>query len=356
MKTLALVPWDISALDGGGKQRCHALLTALPNVTTFALSWVNKEKETTLDGMPYRVIPAGVHAMDRAQKLFAQGFKSYDVMPTLCRDDLNVLRKAIDDFDPDLIILEHPWLVEFTGGRPYVYDAHNHEASVAQQLFGPRSLDFDLVKDIEKFAISGAEHVTYASQQDWDDLGTLMHLPPGTHIPNGTHIPDSVTAGKNNNLLFIGSLYLPNIDAAQRLADMADLLPEYQIHLVGGSSTAVTTTAPNVIRHGVMHDTQLERLMLSTDVFVNLVTHGSGTHLKLANSLSYGIPCVSLPIGSRGYGDDVITCELEDVPETIDMVQKDWATFSREARIAAHRSYNWATIRAQFAETIHALQ
>lgn len=356
MKTLALVPWDISALDGGGKQRCHALLTALPNLTTFALSWENKEKETTLDGVPYRVIPAGVYAIDRAQRLFRQGFNSFDVMPTLCREDLTVFRKAVEDFDPDLIILEHPWLVEFTGGRPYVYDAHNFEAHNTAQLFGTRSLDYEIVKDIEKFAISGAEHVTYASDQDWESLAETMHLPASTHIPNGTHIPDSVTAGKNNNLLFTGSMYQPNVDAAQRLADMADKLLEYQIHLVGGSSTAVTTSAPNVIRHGVMHDTQLERLMLSTDIFVNLVTHGSGTHLKIANALSYGIPVVTLPVGARGYGDDVITCELDDVPASIQAVQDNWATHSRQARSDAQQFYNWAKIRQQFADTIDALQ
>jgi len=356
VKTLALVPWDISGNDSGGKQRCYALLTALQNVTTFALSWDNQEKETTLDGMPYRVIPAGVHAIDRAQRLFAQGFHSYDVMPTLCRDDLNVLRKAIDDFDPDLIILEHPWLVEFTDGRPYIYDAHNWEADNTAQLFGTRTLDYELVRDIEKFAISGAEHVTYASQLDWEALSETMHLPAGTHIPNGTHVPDSVTAGKNNNLLFIGSMYQPNIHAAQLLADMADLLEDYHIHLVGGSSTAVTTTAPNVTRHGVMHDTQLERLMLSTDIFVNLVTHGSGTHLKLAHAMSYGIPVITLPTGARGYGDDVITCQLEEIPATIQAVQNNWATHSRQARTDAIQFYNWATIRSQFAETIHALQ
>jgi glycosyltransferase involved in cell wall biosynthesis len=277
-------------------------------------------------------------------------------MPTLCLTDLNVFRKAIDDFDPDLIILEHPWLVEFTGGRPYVYDAHNWEAHNTAQLFGTRSLDFELVKDLEKFTISGAEHVTFASQLDWESLGETMHLPAGTHIPNGTHIPDTVTAGKNNNLLFIGSMYQPNIDAAQRLADMADLLPEYQIHLAGASSLTVTSSAPNVTRHGVMHDTQLERLMLSTDVFVNLVTHGSGTHLKLANALSYGIPVVTLPVGARGYGDDVIISSLEDVPATIEAIQNEWATYSREARVAAQRSYDWAKIREQFANTIHALQ
>lgn len=355
MKTLALVPWDISALDSGGKQRCHALLTALPNATTFALSWDNQEKETTLDGMPYRVIPAGVKAMDRARRLFASGFHSYDVMPTLCREDLSVLRKAIDDFNPDLIILEHPWLVELTGGRPYLYDAHNYEAHNTAQLFGPRSLDFGMVEDLEKYAISGAEHVTYASQLDWDAIAETMHLPPATHVPNGTYIPDNVTAGKSNNLLFIGSMYQPNVDAAQRLADMAHLLPDYQIHLAGASSLAVTTSAPNVIRHGLMHDTQLERLLLSTDVFVNLVTHGSGTHLKIAQALAYGIPVLTLSVGARGYEDDVIICSLEDVPESIEAIQKDWSHYWREARAAAHQ-YNWATIRAQFAETVHALQ
>ena len=111
MKTLALVPWDISTPDTGGKQRCYELLTGVPGITTFALSWDNNETSTALDGMPYRVIPAGLQAMDRAQKLFGQGFRSFDAMPTLCLNDLTVMRKAIDDFNPDLIILEHPWLV-----------------------------------------------------------------------------------------------------------------------------------------------------------------------------------------------------------------------------------------------------
>ena len=355
MKTLALVPWDISGLDGGGKQRCHALLTSLSNVTTFALSWENVEKETTLDGMPYRVFGAGVKAMDRANKLFGSGFRSYDVMPTLCREDLDGLRRAVDDFDPDLIILEHPWLVEFTGGRPYVYDAHNHEGANSAQLFGKGSLDYDLVQDIEKLTISGAEHVTYASQDDWTALGATMYLPEATHIPNGTWIPDTGTVGKTNNLLFVGSLYQPNIDAAQRLADMAHLMPEYQIHLAGLSSTVVTTTAPNVIRHGHMHDTQLDRLMQSTDLFVNLITHGSGTHLKIARALAYGIPVVSLPVGARGYGDTVHIATLDNVPEVIETIQQDWATHSRQARQNA-KAYDWNTIRPQFAEAIYALQ
>jgi hypothetical protein len=77
---------------------------------------------------------------------------------------------------------------------------------------------------------------------------------------------------------------------------------------------------------------------------------------RLANALSYGIPVVTLPVGARGYGDDVITCELDQVPETLEAIQANWATHSRQARSDAQQFYNWATIRQQFAETIHALQ
>lgn len=354
MKTLALVPWDISTPDTGGKQRCYELLTGVNGVTTFALAWDNHEAQTSLNGMPYRVIPAGVKAVDRAHKLFNQGFKSYDAMPTLCADDLTVFRKAVEDFDPDLIILEHPWLVEFTNGRPYVYDAHNFEAQNTAMMFGRNSLDYQLTADIERHTVEGAEHITYCSEQDWESLQANWSLPAGTHIPNGTHIPDKTATGENLNLIFTGSLYSPNISAAQRLINMAHLLPEYHIHIVGRCTEPLTTDEPNVTLHGYKSEQALDRLLTHSHMFVNLVTEGSGTHLKIAKALAYGLPVVTLPAGARGY-DTVHITDLEHAPNMIREVTRDWANRHTNALEAAQQ-YDWANIRPQFAETIHALQ
>ena len=354
MKTLALVPWDISTPDTGGKQRCYELLTGVPGVTTFALSWDNKESQTALDGMPYRVIPAGVKAVDRAHKLFGQGFHSYDAMPTLCLSDLNVMRKAIDDFDPSLIIIEHPWLVELTEGRPYLYDAHNFESMNTATLFGRNSMDYNAVVDIERYAISGAEHVTYCSADDWKMLGNNWELPPGTHIPNGTHLPATVATGENLNLIFIGSLYEPNIRAAQRLIDMAHLLPEYHIHIVGRCTEPLTSDEPNVTLHGYKTEQALDRLLQASHIFVNLVTEGSGTSLKIAKALAYGLPVVTLPVGSRGY-EAVLVTDLERAPDDIRNITRDWHNRHTVA-LGAAQQYNWANIKQQFAGVIHGLQ
>jgi len=354
MKTLALVPWDISTPDTGGKQRCFELLTGLPGVTTFALSWDNQESQTALNGMPYRVIPAGAKAADRAHKLFNQGFHSYDAMPTLCLDDLTVIRKAIDDYNPDLIILEHPWLVELTEGRPYVYDAHNFESLATASLFGRNSMDYNMVADIERWAVSGAEHITYCSADDWKMMGDNWQLPPGTHIPNGTHLPEKVATGENLNLIFVGSLYGPNIKAAQRLIDMAHLLPEYHIHIVGRCSEPLTTDEPNVTLHGYKTEQALDRLLTMSHIFVNLVTEGSGTHLKIAKALAYGLPVVTLLAGSRGYEATHVT-ELEHTPDIIRDITRDWNNRHTIALEAAQQ-YDWANIKQQFAEVIHALQ
>jgi hypothetical protein len=276
-------------------------------------------------------------------------------MPTLCINDLNVIRKAIDDFDPDLIILEHPWLVELAGGRPYLYDAHNFESFVTASLFGRHSMDYNMVTDIERWAISGAEHVTYCSKDDWRMMGDNWELPSSsTHIPNGTHLPEKVATGQNLNLIFIGSKYHPNIWAAQRLIAMAPLLPEYHIHIVGRCTEPLTSDEPNVTLHGYKTEQALDRLLQASHIFVNLVTEGSGTHLKLAKALAYGLPVVSLPAGARGYEATHVT-DLEHAPAAIRDITRDWQARHTVALNAAQQ-YDWRNIKPQFAEVVHALQ
>ncbi len=107
--------------------------------------------------------------------------------------------------------------------------------------------------------------------------------------------------------------------------------------------------------HGYKTEQALEKLLQASHIFVNLVTEGSGTHLKIAKALAYGLPVVTLPAGSRGYFDDVIISSLHDVPETIRAITQKWKAYHKEALDAAQQ-YNWANIKQQFADVIHALQ
>jgi len=357
-RTLALVPWDISKPQSGGTQRCHALLTAIPDLTTFALVWDEKaQTHQKIGGMNYRAIYAGDEAVNRAAKLFRQGITSYDPIPRLVDEELTALREAIDEYDPDLMLLHHPWLIDLTCGRPFIYDAHNCESVATMQRMGKNSLDYDLVHELEHDAVIEAEHITYCSEADWRTITrTWPNHADGTHIPNGTHIPKAQTNGKKLNLIFVGSYYLPNVYAAQRLADIGRRLPEYQIHLVGGASLGVETNATNVTRHGVISDDKLEQLLNEAHIFVNSVSNGSGTSLKIPQALAHGIPVVSTTIGARGYETEVsISDDLEEYPAIIRTITADWKAHHNTARRNAH-NHDWANIRQDYARVIRALQ
>ena len=135
---------------------------------------------------------------------------------------------------------------------------------------------------------------------------------------------------------------------------MAHLLPEYHIHLVGKCTEGLTTDEPNVTLHGYKSDTALNKLMQHSHIFVNLVTEGSGTHLKIAKALAYGLPVVTLQAGARGYNDVLIT-DLGRISDDVRSITRDWNNRHNNALNAA-QSYDWQKIRPQFAEVIHALQ
>ena len=156
--------------------------------------------------------------------------------------------------------------------------------------------------------------------------------------------------------MFVGSNYLPNVYAAHNLANIANQLPEYDIHLVGASSLGVETTQPNVYKHGHVTDQQLHNILSNAHIFVNLIDTGSGTHLKIAQALAYGIPVLTTPIGSRGYETAVnITGSLHETPKLIRTITDNWQAQSNMARHNAH-NYDWANIRKQYRKTINALQ
>jgi glycosyltransferase involved in cell wall biosynthesis len=152
----------------------------------------------------------------------------------------------------------------------------------------------------------------------------------------------------------VGSMYGPNIHAAQRLIDMAHRLPEYHINIVGRCTEGLHTDEPNVTLHGYKSEAALEKLLQASHIFVNLVTEGSGTHLKLARALSMGLPIVTLPPGGRGY-EAVLVTDLDRAPDDIRGVTRDWHNRHTIALQAAQQ-YDWANIKQQFANVIHALQ
>lgn len=343
MKLLGLTPFHIYPPNFGGAERAWNLLSRLGPIDVIALNWEGYTHSGQIGDVNYQLIAADQAAVDQANKLRASGVKTFDPMPSLTRNNLTTIRKAVDDADPDLVILEHPWLYDLIDGRPYLYDSHNCETVNTGQLFGVGSYDYALVKDLEETVIANAEHMTYCSPADINHMAQLFtRFPSSTLVANGVTIPTEKAHGNTRNLLFVGSAYQPNVNAAQRLINLADQLTGYTIQIAGACTHYLRNTAPNVQLLGQVSDEQLHELYVNAYAFVNLVGEGSGTHLKIGRALAYGVPVLTTSHGKRGY-ETPITITDQQLPYRLNGL--DWETAHRKAMKEAE-PLNW-DIQAQ---------
>lgn len=354
MKTLALTPWQIWPPTSGGQERCYNLLSRIGPVTVMALDWAGEEHHLEIGDMDYWVVPADEKAREQAVKLNDAGIQTFDPMPMLCRKNLNTIRQRIDMFNPDIIILEHPWLLDLIEDRPYIYDSHNCETiSTRQQR--PYTLDMNLVADIERRATQGAEHMTYTSKEDLKQMKLLYPFDtPSTLIPNGVTLPEHVATGDELNLIFIGSLYGPNIQAAQMLISLAPQLKQYKIRILGNVCAVLENKHDNVELIGPVNDKQLDYYFRTAYAFINLTNIGTGTHLKVGRALAYGLPVISTPIGGRGYVTPLHTIPAY-VPDMLEQVRKKWQHF-HQLSLAEASTLTWDKIGADFKQVVDAFQ
>ena len=332
MKLVGLTPFPILPAHFGGAERCWNVLKRLGPIDIHGLDWNGKFDEQRVGDVFYTVRPPSPEASHRAELLVAQGFMTYDTMPHMARAFLDEYRAVVDASEPDMIILEHPFLIDFVGDRPFIYDSHNAETLSHAQRFGVNRAEFLHVKELERRAVQGAVAVTYCSEADAAVLREMFGDFHGVHVPNGVTLPELLDDTNRDVLLFVGSVYQPNIDAAQRLIALAPQLREFQIVIAGGCGHFVQNTEPNVDVLGTVSEDELDLLFRRSVAFVNLVSHGSGTHLKVGRALAYGVPVITSEVGARGYSSPIVT---DDVPRAVAKVVAYSQHYRGEARAEA---------------------
>jgi glycosyltransferase involved in cell wall biosynthesis len=130
------------------------------------------------------------------------------------------------------------------------------------------------------------------------------------------------TFAERANLLFIGNLaHRPNADAVHHLLrDIFPLvkksLPRVRLYIVGDNVTPeiAAYAAPDIEVLGYVPD--VEPLFHSCRVMVVPLRYGAGIKGKLGESLSYGLPAVTTPVGAEGFGiTDGVEVLIADEPE-----------------------------------------
>ena len=362
--------------DSGGAIRTVALVEALKDheVTFLSFGWTVTEKtEKVTDNLTY--IYAGVDARTVQNK--NRTVTSTSKNPDLCVDvlyrQLNSAREKIRTLanQSDLVILEHfsgaPFLNEITD-TPIIYSSQNCEIFMANQLFGEDSEAAAITKKMEALALEKADLVTYCSTEDLDHLQEFYGLEcDSAYVPNGSdeHFVTKPSIRKRSkSIMFVGSGHPPNIEAASAIIPVARLMPDYTFNLCGSASTGIKIRKElipsNVNILGKVSDEELEMLFADSFAFINPMKSGSGTHLKMMEALSYGIPIVTSTVGARGFSDKEIKSSMLIAENTEEMIlaiesledDKKYETIINNSKKVFADGYNWENIKNDFAKLV----
>lgn len=351
-----LSPFPTLRPEFGGAERIDQLASRTGHDTTVVTVDWHTDQTVTTDTPHYRHVSIGTP--DRARPLVKQflrlGLQTMDAIPHLLYPVMaDTVGRVTDDLQPDLFIVEHPWLIDYADGTPFLHDSHNDETGHARARFGPTSLDAQHTAALELRAVTEAAHWTYCSTDDYKTIDDHVGITqPATHIPNGVTLPNAVSDGTTRNLLFVGSNYGPNIAAARRLIALAGRLPNYRIDIAGAVGHSLTNQPPaNVRIHGHVSTDSLDQLYRQAFAFVNLTTEGSGTHLKVGRALAYGVPVITTTVGARGYDDRGVIITPDPVAE-LTALEHDWEFHADRAREQASE-LTWDSIGYRWRHAIN---
>ena len=275
----------------------------------------------------------------------------------------------------DVVVLSHPWLYPIIKtdinlkNKILIYDSQNCEALLRQTILGNTPFArciTHMVKFVEKELCEESDLILVCSEADKNQFETLYNIDPSKIevCPNGVAtdrikpVNDIVKNANKKNLqidkktaMFIGSNYLPNIDAANYIIKtLSKQCPEITFLIVGGVGTSIgLKDRDNIKIFGLVSDEDKDKIFAASDIAINPILHGSGTNIKMFDYLAAGIPTISTPVGARGIENNgsFIVCDLANFPNEIRKLLQDevlYKKLSSSGRALAEKDYDWNKI------------
>lgn len=251
--------------------------------------------------------------------------KGYDLIPGFKDQLARLLPRA------DAVVLAHPYFYYAVADakQPIFYDAPNVEYNLKQSMF--KNPDWlSQVKSLEQDLCNRAALVYTASTQDMQAIKSLYNVDDTRCVvaENGvdtTSIRMISPAGKRalkkrlgfgtrKVAVFAGSMHKPNQEAVLYIRELAESFPEIFFIIIGEAGEILKKPPENLIPVGIISNADKNALMNASDIGLNPVVSGSGTNLKLAEYLAYGLAVLSTDFGARGFDFDneLFTCKIEN--------------------------------------------
>jgi len=361
--------------NSGGKERTANLIEALSEheITFLSFSWDGNGFEKQISNNIYQIQPAISLSTINHYKKLIRGISSvnYDACFELLKEELLPFTKKIKEIakNNDLLIVDHMSispLVYDIGDIPIIYNSHNCEYDMAKQLYPDNVKITKIVNQIEKRIIKNSVVTTYCSKKDITQMEDYYgKINKSFYIPNGTDMQryvDPKTRLRSRDIIFVGSGHPPNAEAAKKLIPLAKIMPQYNFIIIGNAGNALVgqSYTNNLKVLGQISDEDLHKYFSKSLAFINPMSTGSGTHLKMMKALSYGIPIITSSVGARGFDKDeidesmIIAESTEDMKKAIENLDnKRYYIKLSDSGFSHSKKYDWNKIKKDYAKIIN---
>jgi polysaccharide biosynthesis protein PslH len=383
MRILVLQHLLPAPLDSGAKIRSYCTLRALASRhDLMMLSYVRTEDERRhmselqeafgrlelvhLDRSKARNVRDALSSLVRG--------RSFIISRDFREDMLRAFRKVVEDFEPDVVHVDHLQMAQFVGsdlGCATVLDQHNVESTIIRRIAETSRSPLERIyagiewPKLQRFELEACGKRDLVLTVSEEDKAELQRQEPSLQnieaLPIGIDTDYFGVVERNpdsKNILFLGTMYWPpNVDCVhyfcrEILPIVRKSVPDCGFTIAGqrpGKSVVALGSDPAVTVTGYVDD--VRELASDCGAFVVPLQAGSGVRVKILNAMSMGLPVVSTSVGAEGIEavpDEhlLIADNPEDFAAAVVRVlsDTDLATrLGRNARQLACQKYSWET-------------
>ena len=166
-------------------------------------------------------------------------------------------------------------------------------------------LSFDLDEESEFEILNMFDYIILLTEKDVQFVKRKIKEKKILLCPHPVTFRENTLRKSVRNVGFIGSEYLPNVDAVEYfISDCWPLIlskyPQLKLNIYGNVVNKIKTINNNqsILLHGFIED--IEKAFVDIDIMVNPVRFGAGLKIKNVESLAYGKPLITTLHGASG--------------------------------------------------------
>lgn len=288
----------IPEYTSGYTSRCYTVLTNT-NRKIISVGGLTFKDQITKEIEEYRSLLLTIFSVFK-------GNRSFEILLSerkfLRGKYIKRLNELIDE--SDVIVYEGPWQFPFTkdkvSDKLVVYDAHNVETYLRMG-----NVYYGKVKEIEHEVVARADIIFVFAEEDLKNMIDIHHADSKKIFltPQQLLIKDYNWHGfDTNKIVFIGSMYEPNIEALKEIELFATDLKQFEFHIIGNiNKYPKKKKLPNIVYHGMIDEKEKDEILNTSLLALNPIKIGSGRNVKMVDYMMHGVPIITTDIGLRGF-------------------------------------------------------